>query len=179
MTKILMFQGTGSGVGKSVLVAGFCRLIKNRGMKVLPFKSQNMALNSGVTQEGLEMGRAQIVQAEACGVFPDVRMNPVLLKPQGLGVSQLIRLGKVVGKCSAREYYKMADENFQIAKNSFDSLKLEADWIIIEGAGSPAEINLQDTDIVNMRMAEYAKAKVILVGDIDNMRTFLGFLISP
>jgi len=172
MTKILMFQGTGSGVGKSVLVAGFCRLLKNRGMRVLPFKAQNMALNSGVTPEGLEMGRAQIVQAEASKVFPDVRMNPILLKPQGLGVSQLIRLGRVVRNCSAREFYKMADENFQIAKKAFDSLKIDADWIVMEGAGSPAEINLQDTDIVNMRMAEYAEAKVMLIGDIDRGGVF-------
>jgi len=167
-----MFQGTGSGVGKSVLAAGFCRLLKNRGFRVLPFKAQNMALNSGVTPEGLEMGRAQIVQAEASGVFPDVRMNPILLKPQGSGVSQLIRMGKVDRNCSAREYYTMAEENFQIAKQAFDSLKTEADWIVMEGAGSPAEINLQATDIVNMRMAEYAGAKVILVGDIEHGGVF-------
>jgi adenosylcobyric acid synthase len=172
MPNILMFQGTGSGVGKSVLAAGFCRLLKNRGFSVLPFKAQNMALNSGVTSEGLEMGRAQIVQAEACSVFPDVRMNPILLKPQGYGVSQLIRMGKVVRNCSAREYYTMAEENFRIAKQAFDSLKTEADWIVMEGAGSPAEINLQATDIVNMRMAEYAGAKVILVGDIDRGGVF-------
>ena len=172
MPNILMFQGTGSGVGKSVLAAGFCRLLKNRGFRVLPFKAQNMALNSGVTPEGLEMGRAQIVQAEACGVFPDIRMNPILLKPQGSGVSQLIRMGKVVRNCSAREYYTMAEENFRIAKQAFDSLKTEADWIVMEGAGSPAEINLQETDIVNMRMAEYAGAKVILVGDIDRGGVF-------
>ena len=172
MPNILMFQGTGSGVGKSVLAAGFCRLLKNRGFRVLPFKAQNMALNSGVTPEGLEMGRAQIVQAEACGVFPDVRMNPILLKPQGSGVSQLIRMGKVVRNCSAREYYTLAEENFRIAKQAFDSLKTEADWIVMEGAGSPAEINLQATDIVNMRMAEYAGAKVILVGDIDRGGVF-------
>ena len=172
MPNILMFQGTGSGVGKSVLAAGFCRLLKNRGFRVLPFKAQNMALNSGVTPEGLEMGRAQIVQAEACGVFPDVRMNPILLKPQGSGVSQLIRMGKVVRNCSAREYYTMAEENFRIAKQAFDSLKTEADWIVMEGAGSPAEINLQATDIVNMRMAEYAGAKVMLIGDIDRGGVF-------
>ena len=172
MPNILMFQGTGSGVGKSVLASGFCRLLKNRGFRVLPFKAQNMALNSGVTPEGLEMGRAQIVQAEACSVFPDVRMNPILLKPQGYGVSQLIRMGKVVRNCSAREYYTMAEENFRIAKQAFDSLKTEADWIVMEGAGSPAEINLQATDIVNMRMAEYAGAKVILVGDIDRGGVF-------
>ena len=172
MPNILMFQGTGSGVGKSVLAAGFCRLLKNRGFRVLPFKAQNMALNSGVTPEGLEMGRAQIVQAEACGVLPDVRMNPILLKPQGSGVSQLICMGKVVSTCSPREYYTMAEENFRIAKQAFDSLKTEADWIVMEGAGSPAEINLQATDIVNMRMAEYAGAKVILVGDIDRGGVF-------
>jgi len=172
MPNILMFQGTGSGVGKSVLAAGFCRLLKNRGFRVLPFKAQNMALNSGVTSEGLEMGRAQIVQAEACGVFPDVRMNPILLKPQGSGVSQLISMGKVVRNCSAREYYTMAEENFRIAKQAFDSLKTEADWIVMEGAGSPAEINLQATDIVNMRMAEYAEAKVMLIGDIDRGGVF-------
>jgi len=172
MPNILMFQGTGSGVGKSVLAAGFCRLLKNRGFRVLPFKAQNMALNSGVTPEGLEMGRAQIVQAEACGVLPDVRMNPILLKPQGSGVSQLICMGKVVSTCSAREYYTQAEDNFRIAKQAFDSLKTEADWIVMEGAGSPAEINLQATDIVNMRMAEYAGAKVILVGDIDRGGVF-------
>ena len=172
MPNILMFQGTGSGVGKSVLAAGFCRLLKNRGFRVLPFKAQNMALNSGVTPEGLEMGRAQIVQAEACGVFPDVRMNPILLKPQGSGVSQLICMGKVVSTCSAREYYTLAEDNFRIAKQAFDSLKTEADWIVMEGAGSPAEINLQATDIVNMRMAEYAEAKVMLIGDIDRGGVF-------
>ena len=172
MPNILMFQGTGSGVGKSVLAAGFCRLLKNRGFRVLPFKAQNMALNSGVTPEGLEMGRAQIVQAEACSVFPDVRMNPILLKPQGSGVSQLICMGKVVSTCSAREYYTQAEDNFRIAKQAFDSLKTEADWIVMEGAGSPAEINLQATDIVNMRMAEYAEAKVMLIGDIDRGGVF-------
>ena len=172
MPNILMFQGTGSGVGKSVLAAGFCRLLKNRGFRVLPFKAQNMALNSGVTQEGLEMGRAQIVQAEACGVLPDVRMNPILLKPQGSGTSQLIRMGKVVCTCSAREYYTLAEENFRIAKDAFGSLKSESDWIVMEGAGSPAEINLQATDIVNMRMAEHAGAKVLLVGDIDRGGVF-------
>ena len=115
-----MFQGTGSGGGKSVLAAGFCRLLKNRGFSVRPFKAQNMSLNSGVTPDGLELGRAQIVQAEACGVFPDVRMNPILLKPQGSGVSQLIRMGKVSRTCSAHEYYSLTEENFQVVRKAFD-----------------------------------------------------------
>ena len=167
-----MFQGTGSGVGKSVLATGFCRLLKNRGLSVRPFKAQNMSLNSGVTPDGLELGRAQIVQAEACGVFPDARMNPILLKPQGSGVSQLIRMGKVSCTCSAHEYYSLTEENFQVARKAFDSLKSESDWIVMEGAGSPAEINLQARDIVNMRMAKYAEAKVILIGDIDRGGVF-------
>ena len=167
-----MFQGTGSGVGKSVMAAGFCRLLKKRGLSVRPFKAQNMSLNSGVTPDGLEIGRAQIVQAEACGVFPDARMNPILLKPQGSGVSQLIRMGKVSRTCSAHEYYSLTEENFQVATKAFDSLKSESDWIVMEGAGSPAEINLQSRDIVNMRMAKYAGAKVILIGDIDRGGVF-------
>ena len=131
-----------------------------------------MSLNSGVTPDGLEMGRAQIVQAEACGVSPDVRMNPILLKPQGSGVSQLIRMGKVSRTCSAHEYYSLTEENFQIVRKAFDSLKSESDWIVMEGAGSPAEINLQSRDIVNMRIANYAGAKVILIGDIDKGGVF-------
>ena len=172
MSRALMFQGTGSGVGKSVIAAGFCRLLKNRGYKVRPYKSQNMALNSGVTPDGLEIGRAQIVQALACGVEPDARMNPILLKPQGPGVSQLIRMGKVVQICSAREYYTLAEENFEVAKKAMRSLREECDWLVIEGAGSPAEINLQKTDIVNMRLAESAEARVMLIGDIDRGGVF-------
>ncbi len=172
MPNILMFQGTGSGVGKSVMVTGFCRLLKKKGHSVRPFKAQNMSLNSGVTPEGLEIGRAQIVQAEACGVSPDARMNPILLKPQGSGVSQLIRMGKVSCTCSAHEYYSLTEENFEVVRKAFDSLKSEADWIVMEGAGSPAEINLQSRDIVNMRIAKYAGAKVILIGDIDKGGVF-------
>ena len=167
-----MFQGTGSGVGKSVIAAGFCRLLKNRGYQVRPYKSQNMALNSGVTPDGLEIGRAQIVQALACGVEPDARMNPILLKPQGPGVSQLIRRGKVIQTCSAREYYTLAEENFEVAQKALRSLREECDWLVIEGAGSPAEINLQKTDIVNMRLAEAAEARVMLIGDIDRGGVF-------
>ncbi len=167
-----MFQGTGSGVGKSVLAAGFCRLLKRRGYRVRPFKAQNMALNSGVTGDGLEIGRAQMVQAFACGVDPDARMNPVLLKPQGPGVSQLIRMGRVAGVFSAREYYRQAEVNFGVALRALNSLREECDWVVIEGAGSPAEINLQSTDIVNMRLAESAQARVMLIGDIDRGGVF-------
>lgn len=172
MAKAIMFQGTGSGVGKSLLTAGFCRLLKGMGVRTAPFKSQNMALNAGVTSEGLEMGRAQILQAEAAGIQPDVRMNPVLLKPQGMSKSQLVRMGKVEGVFSAREYYELSAENFSVSCSAFDSLSAEYDVIVIEGAGSPAEINLHKTDIVNMRMAEYAGADVHIIGDIDRGGVF-------
>ncbi|MBF0280141.1 MAG: cobyric acid synthase [SAR324 cluster bacterium] len=172
MTQVIMFQGTGSGVGKSIIAAGFCRLLANRGIKVAPFKAQNMALNSGVTMDGLEMGRAQFLQAEAARIAPDVRMNPILLKPQGNHRSQLVRLGKVVGTYRAQEYYQLAEENFEIVKSAFDSLLRDFDVVIIEGAGSPAEINLQRTDIVNMRMADYAQASVFIIGDIDRGGVF-------
>lgn len=172
MPQVVMLQGTGSGVGKSLLAAGLCRWLANRDFRVLPFKAQNMALNSGVTPDGKEIGRAQVLQAEACRVAPDVRMNPVLLKPQGPGVSQLVRMGEAIRVCSAREYYTLAEENFRVVQKAFASLKTEADWLILEGAGSPAEINLQATDIVNMRMAEHAQARVIVVGDIDRGGVF-------
>lgn len=168
----IMFQGTGSGVGKSLVTAGFCRLLSDIGVKVAPFKSQNMALNSGVVDSGLEMGRAQILQAEAARVAPDVRMNPILLKPQGNSSSQLVRMGKVAGTYSAREYYTLSLENFEIVKDAYDSLASEYDLIVIEGAGSPAEINLQKTDIVNMKMAQYAQSDVYIIGDIDRGGVF-------
>ena len=170
-----MLQGTGSGVGKSILVAGFCRLLANRGIKVAPFKSQNMALNSGVTLDGLEMGRAQFLQAEAARILPEVHMNPILLKPQGNHRSQLIRLGKPVGSFHAREYYELFEENFQIVQQAFNSLAREYDYIIMEGAGSPAEINLQKKDLTNMKIAAYAKASVFIVGDIDRGGVFAWF----
>jgi len=170
--KSIMFQGTGSGVGKSIITAGFCRMLAKKGYSVAPFKAQNMALNSGVTECGLEMGRAQILQAEAAMVQPDIRMNPILLKPQGDSTSQLVRMGKPVGTVSARNYYKLSDDNFEFVKDAYDSLAEEFDYIVIEGAGSPAEINLQKTDIVNMRMAEYADADVYIVGDIDRGGVF-------
>ncbi|MGE4319691.1 MAG: cobyric acid synthase [Deferribacterales bacterium] len=169
--KSIMFQGTGSGVGKSVICAGFCRLLARRGVRVAPFKSQNMALNSGVAAGG-EMGRAQILQAEAAGIEPDVRMNPILLKPQGNAVSQLIRMGKPVGTYSAREYYTLHETNLETAIEAYESLAKEYDVIVIEGAGSPAEINLQRTDIVNMRTADFAEAPVYIIGDIDRGGVF-------
>jgi len=171
-TPAIMFQGTGSGVGKSLLTAGLCRLLSDMGYRAAPFKAQNMALNSGVVKGSLEMGRAQILQAEAAGIEPDVRMNPILLKPQGNSSSQLVRMGKVTGVVTARDYYTLSEENFEIVKRAYDSLASEYDIIVIEGAGSPAEINLQKTDIVNMRMAEYADADVYIIGDIDRGGVF-------
>ncbi len=167
-----MFQGTGSGVGKSLATAALCRVLARRGVKVAPFKAQNMALNSFVTHDGLEMGRAQAYQAEACGLLPDARMNPVLLKPTGDARSQVILMGRARGHYSAREYYLHSDEHRQVAREAFDSLGREFDCIVMEGAGSPAEINLQDRDIVNMEMAAYADSPVIIVGDIDRGGVF-------
>ena len=145
--KPIMIQGTMSNAGKSLLAAGLCRVLSQDGLRVAPFKSQNMALNSGVTADGLEMGRAQIMQAEACGIAPDVRMNPILLKPESDHRSQLIVAGK--------------------AQEAFDSLAVENDVIVIEGAGSPAEINLAENDIVNMGLARAVSSPVLLAGDID------------
>lgn len=172
MVPALMFQGTGSGVGKSLLCAGFCRSLSRRGLRVAPFKAQNMALNSGVTRQGEEMGRAQILQAEAAGLEPDVRMNPILLKPQGQGTSQLIRLGKRVGNYAYRDYYQLAEENFAVVRRTYDEFSAAFDLMILEGAGSPAEINLQKTDLSNMRMAAHAQARVLLIGDIDHGGVF-------
>jgi adenosylcobyric acid synthase len=168
----LMVQGTGSGVGKSILTAALARYFYKRGINVAPFKAQNMALNSFVTLDGLEMGRAQVYQAEACGLEPDVRMNPILLKPSAENQSQVILLGKSKGNKKAREYYADFQEHWEIARNAYDSLASEFDLLVLEGAGSPAEINLQATDLVNMRMAEHAGAAVLIVGDIDKGGVF-------
>ncbi|MGB9712471.1 MAG: cobyric acid synthase [Dissulfurimicrobium sp.] len=167
-----MFQGTGSGVGKSIVVAACCRVLRQMGIKVAPFKAQNMALNSFVTPDGLEMGRAQVFQAEACGLQPDVRMNPILLKPQGDTRSQVILMGKVAYNLSARSFYEQRDRHLAVAKDAYRSLAREYDVIVIEGAGSPAEINLQATDIVNMETASYANSPVIIIGDIDRGGVF-------
>lgn len=172
MAKVLMVQGTMSNVGKSLITAGLCRIFKQDGYKVAPFKSQNMALNSFITDDGLEMGRAQVMQAEAAGVAPDVRMNPILLKPTNDTGSQVIVNGEIRGTMSAREYFAFKDNLVPDIMEAFNGLAAKNDIIVIEGAGSPAEVNLKDDDIVNMGMAKMAKAPVLLVGDIDRGGVF-------
>ena len=172
MAKALMIQGTGSGVGKSVLVAALCRILWKDGRKVAPFKSQNMALNSFVTTEGLEMGRAQVMQAEACGLVPSVKMNPVLLKPSGDTRSQVILMGKPIGEREAGKYYADRAKLLPRVASAFEELASEHEIIVIEGAGSPAEINLRNVDMVNMAMARLARAPVVIVGDIDRGGVF-------
>lgn len=167
MAKNLMIMGTMSSAGKSFIVTGLCRLFSRMGYKVVPFKSQNMALNSFVTDEGLEMGRAQVVQAEACGKKPSVNMNPILLKPSSDVGSQVIVNGISIGNMKADEYYKFKPSLVPEILSAYDKLAKENDLIIIEGAGSPAEINLKENDIVNMGMAKLVDAPVLLVGDID------------
>ena len=167
MAKRIMVQGTMSGVGKSLLVTALCRIFLQDGFRVAPFKSQNMALNSYVTPDGLELGRAQAVQAEAAGLECDVRMNPILLKPSSDTGSQLIVMGEVRGHYSAREYFAMKRSLVPEVLSAYRSLAAENDIVVIEGAGSPAEINLRDGDIVNMGLAELVDAPVLLVGDID------------
>ena len=170
--KAIMVQGTMSNAGKSLLVAGLCRIFHEDGYKTAPFKSQNMALNSYITKEGLEMGRAQVMQAEAAGRLPDVRMNPILLKPTGDTTSQVIVKGKVFDTLSASSYFAMKKKLIPTILESYESLAEENDILVLEGAGSPAEINLNENDIVNMGMAKMAKAPVLLVGDIDRGGVF-------
>ncbi len=172
MAKALMVQGTGSHVGKSILVAALCRIFHRQGYRVAPFKAQNMALNSFVTRDGGEMGRAQVVQAEAAGIEPTVDMNPVLIKPQTDIGAQVIIHGKVIGNFSAVEYHNYKREALKAVKESYNRLKKCYDLMVIEGAGSPAEINLKKNDIVNMRVARMAHAPVILVADIDRGGVF-------
>ena len=161
-----------SGAGKSLLCAALCRIFAQDGYRVAPFKSQNMALNSFVTRDGLEMGRAQVVQAQAAGVEPDVRMNPILLKPSSDTGSQVIVGGEVRGQMSAAAYFKMKRQLIPEILAAFDSLSEEADIVVIEGAGSPAEINLKADDIVNMGLAKLVDAPVLLAGDIDRGGVF-------
>ena len=172
MAKNIMIQGTMSNAGKSLLAAGLCRIFKQDGYRVAPFKSQNMALNSFITEAGGEMGRAQVVQAEAAGVKPDVRMNPILLKPTTDVGSQVIVNGVAMGNMRAMEYYRRKREFIPQILEAYNGLAAENDIIVIEGAGSPAEINLKQQDIVNMGMAELVDAPVLLVGDIDRGGVF-------
>ena len=176
MAKVIMVQGTMSGAGKSLLVAGLCRLFRQDGYRVAPFKSQNMALNSYITWEGLEMGRAQVMQAEAAGIEPMVCMNPILLKPTSHVGSQVIVNGEVLGNMSAREYFAYKKKLIPDIVKAFRTLEKQADIIVIEGAGSPAEINLKENDIVNMGLAKLLDAPVLLVGDIDRGGVFAQLL---
>jgi adenosylcobyric acid synthase len=174
--KSLMIQGTGSNAGKSIINAALCRIMLQDGLRIAPFKAQNMSLNSYVTRDGGEMGRAQVVQAQAAKIDPDVRMNPVLLKPNSDMGSQIIIRGKPVGNMDFQEYIDFKSMPFTAAKEDFESLAAEYDAIIMEGAGSPAEINLKRNDIVNMNMALYARAPVLLVGDIDRGGIYASFI---
>ena len=176
MAKVVMVQGTMSNVGKSLVVAGLCRVFKQDGYRVAPFKSQNMALNSYITEEGLEMGRAQVMQAEAAGIAPRVCMNPILLKPTSDVGSQVIVNGEVKGSMTAGDYFKFKKQLIPDIIAAFRELEKDADIIVIEGAGSPAEINLKSDDIVNMGMAKLVDAPVLLVGDIDRGGVFAQLL---
>lgn len=172
MAKAIMIQGTMSNAGKSWLTAGLCRIFAQDGWRTVPFKAQNLALNSYVTRDNLEIGRAQAMQAEAAGRDPDVRMNPILLKPASGGGSQVILNGEVADAEQAAEFYAQKDKRTELVRRSYESLAAENDIVVIEGAGSPAEINLLENDIVNMGMAKLAKAPVLLIGDIDRGGVF-------
>ncbi len=172
MAKAIMIQGTMSNAGKSLLAAGLCRIFHQDGYRVAPFKSQNMALNSYITEDGLEMGRAQAVQAEAAGAVPDVRMNPILLKPTTDVGSQVIVNGRVLGNQRAKDYFAMKKQLVPEIMKAYEQLSAEYDIIVIEGAGSPAEINLKTDDIVNMGLAALTDAPVLLAGDIDRGGVF-------
>ena len=172
MAKAIMIQGTASNAGKSLLAAGLCRMFRQDGYQVAPFKSQNMALNSAITPDGLEMGRAQVMQAQAAGVAPDVRMNPILLKPTSDVGSQVIVNGIPWGTMKAGDYFKYKKNLIPDVMAAYSALAEEYDIIVIEGAGSPAEINLREDDLVNMGMARLANAPVLLCGDIDRGGVF-------
>lgn len=176
MAKVIMVQGTMSNAGKSLIVAGLCRIFAQDGYRVAPFKSQNMALNSYITEDGLEMGRAQVMQAEAAGVKPSVLMNPILLKPTNDVGSQVIVKGEVLGNMRARDYFAYKKKLIPTICEAFSELEKQADIIVMEGAGSPAEINLKSDDIVNMGLAKLVDAPVLLVGDIDRGGVFAQLL---
>lgn len=172
MAKVIMVQGTTSNAGKSLITAALCRIFKQDGFRAAPFKSQNMALNSYITKDGLEMGRAQAMQAEAAGMEPGVNMNPILLKPTGDKNCQIVLNGKKYKDVTANEYYSYKKNMIPHILSAYNALAKDCDIIVIEGAGSPAEINLRDNDIVNMGMAEMVDAPVIIVGDIDRGGVF-------
>ena len=172
MAKSIMVQGTTSNAGKSFLAAALCRIFKQDGHSVAPFKSQNMALNSFITADGLEMGRAQVMQAEAAGIAPTVEMNPILLKPTNDTGSQVIVNGEVRGVMSARDYFAFKKNLVPDVMKAYNALADGHDIIVLEGAGSPAEINLKQEDIVNMGMARMAGAPVLLCADIDKGGVF-------
>jgi adenosylcobyric acid synthase len=174
--KVLMVQGTASHAGKSVLVTALCRILKQDGFKVAPFKAQNMSLNSYVTPDGGEIGRAQAVQAEAAGVDPSVDMNPILLKPEADSRSQVVMLGRPRMTTPAVEYYQLKAQLWPVVTGALRRLRSHYDVVVIEGAGSPAEINLMDGDIVNMRLARHGRCPVVLVGDIDRGGVFASLL---
>jgi adenosylcobyric acid synthase len=175
--RAIMVLGTGSHVGKSLLTAALCRIFAQHGYRVAPFKSQNMSLNSAATIEGLEIGRAQALQAEAAGVAASVHMNPILIKPSGDHSSQVVVRGKIWGRVTAADYHRRRiEELLPVIRESYDSLAAQYKVIILEGAGSPAEINLKQHDIANMRMAEMADAHCLLVGDIDRGGVFASLL---
>ena len=172
MAKPIMIQGTMSNAGKSVLTGGLLRVLAQDGVKAAPFKSQNMALNSYITEDGLEMGRAQVMQAEAAGIEPIAAMNPILLKPTNDTGSQVIINGKVEGTMSAMEYYRRKTEYIPVIMEAYEKLSKQYDVVVVEGAGSPAEINLKTNDIVNMGLAKMIDAPVLLAGDIDRGGVF-------
>ncbi len=174
MASIIMVQGTASHVGKSVLVAALCRIYARRGLRVAPFKAQNMALNSYVTPEGGEIGRAQAYQAAAAGIEPHVDMNPILLKPNSRTGCQVIVMGHPVTSTSmsVREYHAYQPRGWTAVTGALDRLTARYDLVVIEGAGSPAEVNLREQDIVNMSVARYAQCPVLLVGDIERGGVF-------
>ncbi len=175
--RAIMVLGTGSHVGKSLLTAALCRIFSQHGHRVAPFKSQNMSLNSAATIEGLEIGRAQALQAEAAGVATSVHMNPILIKPSGDTSSQVVVCGKIWGRVTAADYHqRRVEELLPVVRESYEALASQYDVIILEGAGSPAEINLKRHDIANMRMAEMADARCLLVGDIDRGGVFAALL---
>ena len=170
--RTLMIQGTASHVGKSVLTAGICRLFQRRGLRVAPFKAQNMSNNSFVTPDGKEIGRAQAVQAAACRLAPQADFNPILIKPEADATAQLVVGGEIAGSLSAKDFGRVRREYWTMVQGAFRRLSQAFDVVVLEGAGSPAEVNLRHCDVVNMQMAHYAEAPVLLVGDIDRGGVF-------